>query len=292
MVSTSSTTKGDLPLPEPLTVPVVDDHTHLNFEDRPHWEDGKPLPGLDTATRLLDLAESVGVKGVVQVGTNVADSRWAAELADADHRVLAAVAVHPNDAPLLAADGALDAALEAIDALAARERVRAVGETGLDVEKTGEDGYDAQLASFEAHIAIAKRHALAMQIHDRGAHEAVLATLERLGAPDRTVLHCFSGDADFARRAVDAGLYLSFAGTVTFKNAAYLREALAVTPLERILVETDSPFLTPHPYRGRTNSSYAIPYTLRLMAETLGLDVAELGAQVAANAVAVYGEWG
>jgi len=277
---------------EPLPVAVHDDHTHVNF--RPDEElfgpDGEPL-GLAEAVAVLDAAEAIGVAGVVQVGTNLADSRWAVALAERDPRVLAAVAIHPNDAPVLAGRGELDDALTELDALAARPRVRAIGETGLDFFRTDEDGLPAQIASFEAHLEMAKRHGLAVQIHDRDAHEAILEVLERIGAPERTVFHCFSGDAAFARRALDAGCLLSFAGTVTFKNAAYLREALAVTPLDRLLVETDAPFLAPHPYRGRPNAPSYIPVTLRAMAETLRLDVAELGAAVSANAIRVYGAW-
>jgi len=271
---------------------VYDDHTHINFaEDAELWSrDGEPL-ALDTAHRALDQAESVGVRGVVQVGTNVLDSRWAVALAERDSRVLAAVAVHPNDAPALAAAGALDDALAELDGLAQRPRVRAIGETGMDFFRTGADGIDAQRASFLGHIEIAKRHGLALQIHDRDAHDAIADLLDEVGAPERTVLHCFSGDARFARRCVDAGYFLSFAGTVTFKNAPALREALAITPLDRILVETDAPFLTPEPYRGRPNSPYLVPLTLRRMAEVLGLDVAELGRRIAANAERVYGSW-
>jgi TatD DNase family protein len=300
-------------LPDPLPVAVYDDHTHLNLDDVPEWdaESGDELPGLAAALAALDAAESVGVRGVVQVGTNLADSRWSAALAETDARVLAAVAIHPNDAPALAAAGTLDAVLAELDVLAARPRVRAVGETGLDffrlpgapggpapsdplvepVEASRAAALAAQHAAFEGHIAIAKRHGIALQIHDRDAHDAVLAVLSARGAPERTVLHCFSGDAGFARRALDAGCWLSFAGTVTFKSAGYLREALAVTPLDRILVETDAPFLTPHPLRGRPNSPAMIPYTLRAMAEVLGLDIAALGEQVAANTEAVYGRW-
>ncbi len=290
---------------EPLPVPVHDDHTHLNFaDDIPEWADGEEPPGLAEAIAELDAAKAVGVAGVIQVGTNLADSRWAAALAERDPRGLAAVAIHPNDAPALAADVALGDALTALEALAARPRVRAIGETGLDwFRLPGEAGgpagddsarraaVDAQLTSFEAHIAIAKRHGLAVQIHDRDAHEAVLQVMASVGAPERTVLHCFSGDADFARRALDAGCYLSFAGTVTFKNAGYLREALAIAPLDRILVETDAPFLTPHPYRGRRNAPSFIPVTLRAMADTLALDVADLGTAVHENALGVYGAW-
>ena len=275
------------PPPEALPVGVHDDHTHLEPRD---LAEGDAFDFAD-AVRELELAESVGVVGVVQVGTDLVTSRWSAELADRDHRVLAAVAIHPNDAPALAASGRLDSALETLDALAGRARVRAIGETGLDFYRTDEDGRPAQIEAFEGHIAIAKRHGLALQIHDRDAHDAVLDVLDRVGAPETTVLHCFSGDAAFARRCVDAGYHLSFAGTVTFKNAAYLREALAVVPLERILVETDAPYLAPHPHRGQRNSPYLIPETLRSMAATLAIDVTELASAVAANAERVYGPW-
>jgi len=280
------------PLPEPLPFPVHDDHTHLNFAaEEPVWAEDEEPPGIAEARAELDAAESVGIAGVVQVGTNARDSRWAAALAERDDRVLAAVALHPNEAPRLAARGRLEEALADIDALAAQPRVRAIGETGLDFFRTEGEGLAPQRASFEAHIEIAKRHGIALQIHDRDAHDAILEVLETVGAPERTVLHCFSGDAEVARRCVDAGYYLSFAGTVTFKNAPRLREALAVTPLDRILVETDAPFLTPEPYRGRPNAPYLVPHTLRRMAAELGMDLAELGRQVHANAIRVYGAW-
>ncbi len=272
------------PLPEALRVGVYDNHTHL--ED--HGEqDGEAL---DWRTQ-LDRASAVGVKGVVQVGTDVATSRWSAEIAAMDPRLLAAVAVHPNDTPALAADGMLDDALAAIDALAAQPRVRAVGETGLDFFRTDDAGRPAQTAAFEAHIAIAKARGLALQIHDRDAHEAVVDTLLRVGAPDRTVFHCFSGDAGLARLATNHGWYLSFAGTVTFSNAPALREALAVTPRSRILIETDAPYLAPVPVRGRPNAPYLMPYTLRAMADVLGTDASMLAAQIATNSEAVYGSW-
>ena len=279
------------PLPEPLPAPVIDDHTHLEPRDLSEFEFGEPIPGLASALADLDDASAVGVTGVVQVGTDLASSRWSVALAEADARVLAAIAIHPNDAPALAEAGTLDDALAELDALAARDRVRAIGETGLDFFRTGEDGLAAQIASFEGHIDIAKRHGLALQIHDRDAHAAVEALLQRVGAPDRTVLHCFSGDADFARRAVDAGWYLSFAGTVTFGNAPALREALSVTPRDRILLETDAPYLTPHPFRGRRNAPAMAAHTLRRMAEVLGEDVAALATQISANSTAVYGTW-
>lgn len=268
--------------PEPLPLPIYDNHVHLEFED-----------GIETLepSASLDLAESVGVRGVIQVGTDLETSRWSAELATHDERVLAAVALHPNEAPRLANEGLLSEHLSEIARLAAGPRVRAIGETGLDFFRTGEEGREAQIESFEAHIDIAKSHKLAMQIHDRDAHDAVVATLQRVGAPERTVFHCFSGDADLARLCAEHGWYLSFSGTVTFKNAAQLREALLVTPLNRILVETDAPFLTPEPNRGRPNAPYLMPHTVRRMAEVLEMDLEELCLQLAKNTENVYGEW-
>jgi TatD DNase family protein len=268
------------PLPVPLVVPVYDNHTHLEM--------GIGDDALDYREQ-LDRASSVGVKGVVQVGTDLDTSRWSAETAAREPRMLAAVAIHPNEAPRLGRE--LDAALGEIDALAARPRVRAVGETGLDFYRTEEGGRDAQYRSFEAHIDIAKRHDLAMQIHDRDAHDEVIATLHRVGAPERTVFHCFSGDAEMARLCADNGWYLSFAGTVTFKNAGNLRDALEVIPRSQILIETDAPYLTPTPFRGRPNSSYLMPHTLRFMADHLGTEASLLAAQIASNTELVYGSW-
>ena len=244
------------PPPEPLAVGVYDNHTHLEIADG-------ALP-LDVHEH-LERAASVGVVGAVQVGTDVATSRWSADVAEREPRLLAAVAARP--------------------------RVRAVGETGLDFYRTGEGGRDAQYRSFEAHIEIAKRHGVALQIHDRDAHDEVLETLRRVGAPERTVFHCFSGGEELATTAANGGWYLSFAGNVTFKNAENLREALRVAPLDRILVETDAPYLTPVPLRGRPNAPYLVPHTVRFMAEVLGADLDELCAQVAANTERVYGSW-
>src|SRR6478736_1592163 len=226
--------------PEPLAVPVYDNHAHLEIADGE-----EPF----SLAEQLDRAGEVGVIGVVQAGGDIESSVWSAWAAASHPRVLAAVAIHPNEAPAYAAAGRLGEAIDVIDELAVQPRVRAIGETGLDFFRTGEEGLAAQFESFEAHIALAKKHGIAMQIHDRDAHDAVLETLERVGAPDRTVFHCFSGDADMARIAGERGYYLSFAGNVTFKNAQNLRDALAVIPRDRILVETDAPFLTPVPPR-------------------------------------------
>ncbi|WP_424937503.1 MULTISPECIES: TatD family hydrolase [Bacteria] len=270
------------PAPEPLGVPVYDNHAHLEIED-----------GDETLTLVeqLDRAEAVGILGVVQASGDIESSRWAVAAAEADPRVLAAVAIHPNDAPTYAAAGRLDEAVAAIDELAAHPRTRAIGETGLDYFRTGEDGRDAQHTSFEAHIALAKKHGIAMQIHDRDAHDDVLATLARVGAPEKTVFHCFSGDEAMARVCAEEGYYLSFAGNVTFKNAQNLRDALRIAPLDRILVETDAPFLTPTPLRGRPNAPYLVPITMRFMARERGIDVDELGARIAANTLEVYGSF-
>ena len=266
--------------PEPLTVPVYDNHAHLEITDGV-----EPL----SLTEQLDRAEAVGIAGVVQASGDVESSRWAVDAAASDPRVLAAVAIHPNDAPTYAAEGRLDEAIAVIDELAAHPRTRAIGETGLDYFRTDEPGRPAQHESFEAHIALAKKHGIAMQIHDRDAHDDVLETLTRVGAPEKTVFHCFSGDDAMARVAADAGYWLSFAGNITFKNAQNLRDALKVTPLERILVETDAPFLTPVPLRGRPNAPYLVPLTVRFMAAELDVDLDELCARLAANTLAVYG---
>lgn len=270
------------PAPEPLPIPVYDNHTHLEFED-----------GLEVLDPLesLDRAERVGVAGVVQVGTDLETSRWSAEMAASDPRVLAAVALHPNEAPKLFAQGLLTAHLSEISRLASQPRVRAVGETGLDFFRTGEDGRDAQIESFEAHIDIAKGNGLALQIHDRDAHEAVVATLKRVGAPERTVFHCFSGDAELAEICNDNGWYMSFSGTSTFKNAQNLRDALAVAKPELVLIETDAPFLTPEPFRGRPNAPYLMPHTVRRMAEHLAVPLDELCARLNSNTERVYGSW-
>jgi TatD DNase family protein len=276
------------PSPEPLPSPAVDSHTHLDIVlsgFRP--EDGQP-PAPEDVDAEIAAAAAVGVPRLVQVGVDVASSRWSAELAARHPNVLAAVAVHPNEA---GAGSVTEAALAEIDRLAAQPRVRAVGETGLDRYRTGEDGWAAQEASFRAHIGIAKRHGVALVIHDRDAHDEVLRVLDDEGAPRRTVFHCFSGDAELARACVDRGFYLSFAGTVTFKNANGLRDALAVTPLDRLQVETDAPYLTPTPYRGRTNASYLVPLTVRAMAQTLAVDVPTLCQALAETSTHLYGSW-
>lgn len=291
--SSSATASKDVPppLPEPLRVAVADSHTHLDMQS-------------GTVEEGLAKAASVGVTTVVQVGCDVKGSRWAAETAAAYANVHAAVALHPNEAPRIVhgdPDGwsrqgarpgggqaALDDALAEIEALAALDHVKAVGETGLDYFRTGPEGMAAQERSFRAHIEIAKRQGKALVIHDRDAHADVLRVLREEGAPERTVFHCYSGDAEMARECAAAGYYMSFAGTVTFKNAAPLREALAVAPLELVLVETDAPYLTPAPYRGRPNAPYLIPLTVRAMAAVRGIDEDAMATALAANTARAF----
>ena len=270
------------PAPEPLPVPVMDNHTHLDFQD------GTVQVSLSAA---LDAAEAAGVCGAVQVATDLESSRFTVAAVDLDARLLGAIALHPNDAPALAEAGGLEAALTEIEALAAHPRIRAIGETGLDYFRTPEQGRASQQYSFRRHIDIAKRRSLALQIHDRDAHDDVVRTLKAEGAPERVVLHCFSGDAELARICNENGWYMSFAGTMTFRNAQNLREALLVADPGLVLVETDAPFLTPHPYRGQPNASYMVPYTVRAMAAVLGADLAELCTRIAENTRAVYGSW-
>ncbi|AGZ46216.1 TatD family hydrolase [Actinoplanes friuliensis] len=275
------------PAPEPLAVPVFDSHTHLDITVHEAGVPGGADAG-DPVEALITAAAKAGVDRLMQVGVDVVSSRWGAELAARHPSVLAAVALHPNEAPRLSD---LDSALREIEALAAEPRVRGLGETGLDTFRTGDEGRAAQELSFRAHIAIAKRYAKPLIIHDREAHADVLRVLDEEGAPDVVVLHCFSGDADFAAECVRRGYLLSFAGTVTFASATNLREAAVLTPPEQMLVETDAPYLTPVPHRGRPNASYLIPLTMRALAETTGRDLDTLCAAVSANGERVFGPW-
>ncbi len=276
------------PSPEPLPSPALDSHTHLDIVlsgFRP--EDGQPPAPEDVDAEIAEAA-AVGVPRLLQVGVDVGSSCWSAELAARHPNVLAAVALHPNEA---GAGAATDDALAEIDRLAALPRVRAVGETGLDRYRTGPDGWAAQEASFRAHIRIAKERGVALVVHDRDAHDEILRVVDDEGAPEHVVMHCFSGDAAFATACVERGFVLSFAGTLTFANAAYLREAAALTPVGQLLVETDSPFLTPVPFRGRPNASRLVPHTVRALAEITGVELEELCAHLTATAERVFGSW-
>ncbi|HLZ36699.1 MAG TPA: TatD family hydrolase [Mycobacteriales bacterium] len=256
---------------DPLPVDVVDSHCHLDL---------MKVPVADT----LAAARAVGVRRVVTVGYDVDSSRWCARTAAEHDALSAAVAVHPNGAHL-----ADEAAYDEIARLAALPQVRAVGETGLDHYRSGAERWPRQEESFRRHIALAKQAGKALVVHDRDAHADVLRVLAAEGAPDPTVFHCFSGDAALAATCVDRGYVLSFAGNVTFKNAQNLRSAAAVVPLDLLLVETDAPFLTPVPYRGRPNAPALVALTVRAVAAAQHRDVAEVAAAVASTADRVFG---
>jgi TatD DNase family protein len=269
-------------LPEPLEVGTYDNHTHLEIADGENPMDYREH---------LELSNQAGILGAVQVGGSVETSIWSARTAAIEPRLLAAVALHPNVAAEYSSLQELDNGIAEIAKLAKEPRVRAVGETGLDYFRTTEELLFLQQHSFEAHIEIAKENNIALQIHDRDAHEDVVSTLLRVGAPERTVFHCFSGGRELAEILIEHGWYASFSGTVTFKKNQELRDALAMLPPELILVETDAPFLTPEPFRGRPNSPYLIGLTVRRMAEVRGISVNDMASEITANTEAVYGSW-
>jgi TatD DNase family protein len=268
-VSRAAGRTGDPPpLPEALPVDVLDSHAHLD------------LMGVDV-DEALAAAASVGIGTVVQVGVDLPSSRWSAQVAAQHEQVHAAVALHPNEA---GRGAATDEALREVEALASLPQVVAVGETGLDHFRTETpEGHRLQEASFRAHIAIAKRTGRTLVIHDRDAHDDVLRVLLDEGAPDRVVFHCFSGDAAMARTCAQHGFWMSFAGPVTFKPNDELRAAAAAAPAELLLVETDAPFLTPMPFRGRPNAPYLVPLTVRALATVKDLELAALCEVLAAN---------
>ena len=275
--------------PEPLTVPVIDTHCHLDIHDQ-HLHGGV-LPDADS---LIELAASVGVMKIVQIGCDLESARLSIALARARSSLVVGVGLHPNEAPRIFLDegrDALDAAYLAIEQMAADDVVRAIGETGLDYFRTQEELRPIQQESFRRHIAIAKKLGKTLVIHDRESHEDVIDILMDEGAPEQVVFHCFSGDAGMARLCADQGWFISFAGVVTFKPAQALRDAAAIVPDDLILVETDAPYLTPVPYRGKPNASYLMPYTVRTLAHVRGSDESSLGALLWANAQRAFGTW-
>jgi TatD DNase family protein len=274
---------GPPPAPDPLPIAVVDNHTHLDMS-----REGEDPPELQA---VIEAATAVGVPRMVQIGCDLPGARFTVDVIDRYAALLGGVALHPNEAPRLQERGEVDSARGEIEQLASHPRVRVIGETGLDYFRTGTEGIAAQQDSFRWHIDLAKRTGKTLQIHDREAHADVMRILAEEGAPERTVLHCFSGDMAMARECVERGYYLSFAGTVTFKNAAGLRNALAVTPTRNLLVETDAPYLTPSPHRGATNAPYLVPLTVRAMAAVLSTDVPSLCTALAANSELLYGPW-
>ena len=270
-------------LPEPLLVGTYDNHTHLEIADG-----DQPMDYQDH----MSLAAQVGILGAVQVGVTLESSKWCAEVAAKDSRLLAAVAIHPNEAAQYESMEALDKDIDGIAKLATEPRVRAIGETGLDFFRTEDSkGIELQQYSFERHVEIAKQNKMALQIHDRDAHEKVVETLIRVGAPDKVVFHCYSGDLELAKICSENGWYTSFAGNITIKRNQHLRDSLKFMPRSKILVETDAPFLTPEPLRGRPNAPYLVPITVRFMADQLEMDANELSGQIASNTIEVYGSW-
>ena len=270
------------PLPEALPVPCVDSHAHLEIVTNTD-------PDHPEIKRVLDEAASVGINRIVQVGYSAEQSEWSVRCAEKwNSQVLAAVALHPNEAPVV---DDLEKDLAVIDRLASHPRVRAIGETGLDFFRTEPALQDRQIYSFKRHIEVAKLHRKALVIHDRDAHRAVLDVLESEGAPDNTVFHCYSGDAEMARECIEKGYVLSFAGTVTFKNAPQLREAVKLVPSAQLLVETDSPFLAPMPHRGSLNTPAQIPHIVRFIAQERGDDLVELTTSLSNNAERIFGSF-
>jgi TatD DNase family protein len=244
-------------------------------------------------------ARAVGIRRVMTIGTDLSSSRWAADCASVHRDVYAAVAIHPTEVEEATAGAeesaagkaaATDAVLAEIEALAAAPKVRAIGETGLDYywDRTTPA---LQQDWFRAHIEIAKRTGKALMIHDRDAHQDVLRILAEQGAPEKVIFHCFSGDERMARQCAEAGYVMSFAGNVTFNSAQPLRDAAAAAPAGLLLVETDAPFLTPVPHRGKPNAPWLAAHTLRKLAEVKGMDTAELCAEVTRTAERVFGPW-
>jgi len=270
------------PLPEPIKTKTVDSHAHLELIH--NSEPDSPL-----IKQTLDQAASVGIDRVVQVGYSAEQSIWSVKCAESFvGQVLAAVALHPNEAPVV---DDLEKDLKIIEELAANPRVRAIGETGLDFFRTPEELRDKQKYSFARHIKLAKDHKKALVIHDRDSHRAVLDLLIQEGAPDKTIFHCYSGDAEMAKECIANNYILSFAGTLTFKNAPELREAVVLVPVEQLLVETDSPFLAPMPNRGSLNTPAQIPNTLRVMADLRGESVDYLAGAISENAERIFGKF-
>ena len=269
------------PLPEPLNVNCVDAHAHIEIITN-------SAPDAPEVGKVLADAKSVGIDRIVQVGYSAEQSEWGVKLAEHWPNVLAAVALHPNEAPVIED---LEADLAKIEELATHPRVRAIGETGLDFFRTEPQLQERQKYSFRRHIDLAKRVNKALVIHDRDAHRAVLDLLTEEGAPEKVIFHCYSGDAEMARECIEKGYILSFAGTLTFKNAPALREAVKLVPKAQLLVETDSPFLAPMPHRGSLNTPAQIPTILRFMAEERGDDLDELASTISGNCERLFGSF-
>ena len=266
------------PPPEPLP-PLVDAHTHLDACGARTAEDVRAI---------LDRAQSVGVQAAVTIADDLDSARWVTNASGWDDRLYAAVALHPTRAAALD-----DPARAELEQLAAAPRVVAIGETGMDLYWPGKlDGCAApevQREAFAWHIDLAKRTGKPLMIHNRDADDEVLDVLRAEGPPEKVIFHCFSSGPEMARACLEAGWLLSLSGTVSFRNAHELRAAAALIPPGQLLVETDAPFLTPHPFRGAPNEPYCLPYTVRALAELLGRPAQDLAAETAQTARRVYG---
>ena len=270
------------PQPEPLTVATVDSHAHLEIVTN-------AAPDSEEVRKILDDARAAGVDRVVQVGYSAQQSQWCVDAAEHwKGRVLAAVALHPNEAPVVED---LEHDWSIIAKLAEHPRVRAIGETGLDYFRTPPELRKRQQDSFKWHIELAKKHNKALVIHDRDSHDDVLSVLLEVGAPEKTIFHCFSGDLAMAKICVERGYILSFAGTLTFKNAPQLRDAVKIVPNDQLLVETDSPFLAPTPHRGALNTPSQIANIVRAMADERDVSDAELATTLSNNAERIFGSF-
>jgi TatD DNase family protein len=257
---------------------LIDAHTHL---------DACGAVDAGDVRAIVERAAAVGVTAVVTIADDLASARWVTRAAEWDPRVYAAVALHPTRA-----DALTDDARAEIERLASHPRVVAVGETGMDMYWPGRLDGCAQPAvqreAFAWHIDLAKRIGKPLMIHNRDADAEVLDVLRAEGAPETVIFHCFSSGSAMARECVAAGWMVSLSGTVSFSNARELREAVPLLPVEQLLVETDAPFLTPHPYRGAANEPYCLPYTVRALAELVDLRPEELAQVTTSNARRVY----
>jgi TatD DNase family protein len=297
--------RGWPPAPQALPSPVVDNHTHLDSIAHV-LGDGAPVP---TVAEHIANAAAVGVTGMVQCGCDLPSARWTDRVVAEHPELVGAIAIHPNEAPLHAGiretgpDGlppaprshhevGLDDAVAQIEQLArGNSRIRALGETGMDLFRTGEQGRAVQRESFRAHVALAKELGLALQIHDRDAHREVMDVLIADGAPERTVFHCFSGDAEMADFCAAQGWFLSFAGPVTFNANDELRQALRRVPMSQVMVETDAPYLAPHPFRGRPNAPYLVPVMMGTIAAVKEMPLVDACRAVEETSLRVYGQW-
>ncbi|MHB8781781.1 MAG: TatD family hydrolase [Candidatus Geothermincolia bacterium] len=249
---------------------LIDTHAHLDLIDA-------------SCEQIVRKAGAAGVACIIDVGIDLESCRKAVAMAQASPQVYAAIGIHPHDASSID-----DAVLGQLRELAAHPKVVAIGETGLDFYRN-RSPRDAQERGFRLQIELACELGLALVVHDREAHARTLELLSEASLPPgRVVLHCFSGDAHMAEACLELGCHISLAGPLTFSNARSLREVTAALPLERLLLETDSPFLSPHPHRGKPNSPARLPLIAAALADVLGVTPEEVASATTANARRVF----